>query len=251
MLSVLELTKTRKTRKWCLPVVIMKLDEFRRIVLEPDPEVAREMSAQQRHRVSLRSPSSSAAKTDSKNSGDKISDKNSGHNSSSDKFLSTTRSQQLPSKRSESSNKNNSRVSPPKLKSKQKSSVAEAPPTVEEPLHLQKKNFVIVQWQRLVDFLFGFYGIACVAARLPSAVLHWCKIQLDPARLPGSQYLVVPVALYAAAVLTMTYPLFALCRLILGTLYPAYASYKAVRTKNVREYVSRIFFWSMLSSLPI
>lgn len=38
---------------------------------------------------------------------------------------------------------------------------------------------------------------------------------------------------------TMTYPLAAICRLVLGTLYPAYESYKAVRTKNVREYVRR------------
>ena len=28
---------------------------------------------------------------------------------------------------------------------------------------------------------------------------------------------------------------------MLGTLYPAYASYKAVKTKNVKEYVSVIF----------
>ncbi len=28
------------------------------------------------------------------------------------------------------------------------------------------------------------------------------------------------------------------CRLVFGTLYPAYYSYKAVKTKNVKEYVS-------------
>ena len=35
----------------------------------------------------------------------------------------------------------------------------------------------------------------------------------------------------------MIYPAF---RLVFGTLYPAYASYKAVRTKNVKEYVSML-----------
>lgn len=37
--------------------------------------------------------------------------------------------------------------------------------------------------------------------------------------------------------------LFPAFRLVFGTLYPAYASYKAVRTKCVKEYVSIIFFF--------
>jgi len=36
--------------------------------------------------------------------------------------------------------------------------------------------------------------------------------------------------------------------LFLGTLYPAYASYKAVRTKNVREYVKWMMYWIVFAA---
>uniref|UniRef100_A0A665WJN6 Receptor expression-enhancing protein n=1 Tax=Echeneis naucrates TaxID=173247 RepID=A0A665WJN6_ECHNA len=33
------------------------------------------------------------------------------------------------------------------------------------------------------------------------------------------------------------------CRLVFGTLYPAYSSYKAVKSKDVREYVKWMMYW--------
>lgn len=40
----------------------------------------------------------------------------------------------------------------------------------------------------------------------------------------------------------------AFCSLAFGTLYPAYSSYKAVKTKNVKEYVSIISGYSIIAA---
>ncbi|KAJ8968533.1 hypothetical protein NQ317_003280 [Molorchus minor] len=48
------------------------------------------------------------------------------------------------------------------------------------------------------------------------------------------------VVCHKAVTYLVLYPVF---RLLFGTLYPAYASYKAVRTKNVKEYVKWMMYW--------
>lgn len=43
------------------------------------------------------------------------------------------------------------------------------------------------------------------------------------------------------------FPLSRLCRLIFGTLYPAYYSYKAVKSKDIKEYVSEAAHWGRVA----
>ncbi|KAM3964956.1 LOW QUALITY PROTEIN: uncharacterized protein ACR2FA_000849 [Aphomia sociella] len=54
--------------------------------------------------------------------------------------------------------------------------------------------------------------------------------------------LAVATGLFAPRMISylLVYPF---CRLVFGTLYPAYASYKAVRTKNLKEYVKWMMYW--------
>ena len=49
----------------------------------------------------------------------------------------------------------------------------------------------------------------------------------------------------------MVYYLFSVLRLFLGVLYPSYASYKAVRTRNAREYVKWMMYWIVFASFSL
>ncbi|XP_074100425.1 uncharacterized protein LOC141528324 isoform X2 [Cotesia typhae] len=55
-------------------------------------------------------------------------------------------------------------------------------------------------------------------------------------------FLIIIMVIFVPKTITyfLIYPIF---RLLFGTLYPAYASYKAVRTKNVKEYVKWMMYW--------
>jgi len=127
------------------------------------------------------------------------------------------------------------------------------------------------------DCIIKVYRGVCFVISLPGKVLNWVKyLASRPAvlakkavefvrqsqtqvfqwllnNLEGFFYLCIDYHIGALCLLAfvfwlcplpiMTYPLFSLLRLLLGTLYPAYASYKAVRTKNVREYVKWMMYW--------
>ncbi|XP_078038486.1 uncharacterized protein LOC144470819 [Augochlora pura] len=85
-----------------------------------------------------------------------------------------------------------------------------------------------------VPRLFGQCFIACV---------KYCADQM-PKRvsLGGLGVLVAVMVFVLPRTITriLLYPIF---RLVFGNLYPAYASYKAVRTKNVKEYVKWMMYW--------
>ncbi|KAL7295662.1 hypothetical protein TKK_0011018 [Trichogramma kaykai] len=74
----------------------------------------------------------------------------------------------------------------------------------------------------------------------------WARSSLEslPIRLTlenvGGFMAVLAAFMPKAVTYTLIYPIY---RLLFGTLYPAYASYKAVRTKNVKEYVKWMMYW--------
>ncbi|XP_011872090.1 PREDICTED: uncharacterized protein T19C3.4-like isoform X2 [Vollenhovia emeryi] len=86
-------------------------------------------------------------------------------------------------------------------------------------------------------------GIGELLARQAMA---WCRcwLQTFPIRMTLNNVGLLTVFLAIVSprslIYRLVYPIF---RLVFGTLYPAYASYKAVRTKNVKEYVKWMMYW--------
>lgn len=84
-------------------------------------------------------------------------------------------------------------------------------------------------------------GSAKLSRALARKSMCWARDSLEklPIRLTmenvGAMTVLATLIVPRAITYLLVYPIF---RLVFGTLYPAYASYKAVRTKNVKEYVS-------------
>ncbi|KAK0081739.1 hypothetical protein PV325_011648 [Microctonus aethiopoides] len=81
---------------------------------------------------------------------------------------------------------------------------------------------------------------------LATRLLSWTRYSIEnlPIKLTLGNLGVLTILLTFIMPRTFTYIIiYPIFRLIFGTLYPAYASYKAVRTKNVKEYVKWMMYW--------
>ncbi|XP_070155432.1 uncharacterized protein [Polyergus mexicanus] len=87
---------------------------------------------------------------------------------------------------------------------------------------------------------------ARISDLLARQTMAWCRhwLQTFPIRMTlnnvGLLTVLLAIMSPRSLIYTLVYPIF---RLVFGTLYPAYASYKAVRTKNVKEYVKWMMYW--------
>ncbi|XP_029168777.1 uncharacterized protein LOC114938827 isoform X2 [Nylanderia fulva] len=87
---------------------------------------------------------------------------------------------------------------------------------------------------------------AKISDLLARQTMAWCRqtLQTFPIRMTLNNVGLLTVFLAIVSprslIYSLIYPIF---RLVFGTLYPAYASYKAVRTKNVKEYVKWMMYW--------
>lgn len=94
------------------------------------------------------------------------------------------------------------------------------------------------QSEELANILIDKMKIGKILTRQAMA---WCSywLQIFPLKMTlnniGLLTVLLAIVLPRYFIYQLVYPIF---RLVFGTLYPAYASYKAVRTKNVKEYVS-------------
>lgn len=81
-----------------------------------------------------------------------------------------------------------------------------------------------------------YLTIVCRFLDMLQQTIHLPRLSVGT---PVTCLVIISCILHLRRTVNLMFPVF---RLLFGTLYPAYSSYKAVRTKNVKEYVSVPFY---------
>ncbi|XP_046834661.1 receptor expression-enhancing protein 4-like isoform X5 [Vespa crabro] len=112
-------------------------------------------------------------------------------------------------------------------------------------MEIENKHLLITRTKRIDNNINEDLQIIALRRKIIH-LMNWAQRFVDrlPVRMTLSNLGILAVFLAIVLPKSLTYILlYPIFRLVFGTLYPAYASYKAVRTQNVKEYVKWMMYW--------
>ncbi|XP_026461306.1 uncharacterized protein LOC113363030 [Ctenocephalides felis] len=114
------------------------------------------------------------------------------------------------------------------------------------PTKLMKKRYILEEHDENINHMQQNSWLL-ILKKLGVLMDILSRMPLPPANVGGIAVATLMLTLFGPKTLvqTLIYPAYRHC---IGGLYPAYASYKAVRSKNVREYVKWMMYWIVLAT---
>ncbi|XP_047369872.1 uncharacterized protein LOC124957152 isoform X3 [Vespa velutina] len=112
-------------------------------------------------------------------------------------------------------------------------------------MEIENKHLLITRTKRIDNNIDEDLQIIALRRKIIH-LMNWAQRFVDrlPVQMTLSNLGILAVFLAIVLPKSLTYILlYPIFRLVFGTLYPAYASYKAVRTQNVKEYVKWMMYW--------